>query len=248
MNKILHLLLYVIMPCTLLSISSLSGFSQSTTITGSVRGNNQEPLVGVTVAVKKSNTSVVTGANGQFSINVPSANSTLIFSHTGYVTSEILLGGKTSVDLNLKLAENELAGVVVVGYGTQRKASVTGSVATVKGDELRQTAVSNVAQGLQARIAGVQVTQNSSAPGGNVSVRVRGTNSLNGTSEPLYIVDGVQIGNSGGVNEISPLSTINPNDIESVDILKDASATAMNSEPVRPAKATTRLNRGDAIK
>jgi TonB-dependent SusC/RagA subfamily outer membrane receptor len=120
-----------------------------------------------------------------------------------------------------------LAGVVVVGYGTQRKASVTGSVATVKGDELRQTAVSNVAQGLQARIAGVQVTQNSSAPGGNVSVRIRGTNSLNGTSEPLYIVDGVQIGNSGGVNEISPLSTINPNDIESVDILKDASATAI---------------------
>src|SRR6187551_1532625 len=117
MNKILHLLLYVIMPCTLLSISSLSVFSQSSTITGTVKGNNQEPLVGVTVAVKKSNTSVVTGANGQFSINVPAANSTLVFSHTGYVTTEILLGGKTTVDVSMKLAESELAGVVVVGYG-----------------------------------------------------------------------------------------------------------------------------------
>jgi TonB-dependent SusC/RagA subfamily outer membrane receptor len=87
--------------------------------------------------------------------------------------------------------------------------------------------VANVAQGLQARVSGVQITQNSSAPGGNISVRIRGTNSINGTSEPLYIIDGLQISNGGGVNDVSPLSTINPNDIESVDVLKDASATAI---------------------
>jgi hypothetical protein len=89
--------------------------------------------------LKKVTHQLLPGTNGQFSINVPAANATLIFSHTGYLTTEILLSGKTTVDVNMKLAESELAGVVVVGYGTQRKASVTGSVATVKGDELRQT-------------------------------------------------------------------------------------------------------------
>lgn len=117
--------------------------------------------------------------------------------------------------------------VVVVGYGTQRKIETTGSIASVKADELTQMPVVNVAQGLQSRVSGVQINQNSGSPGGNVSVRIRGTNSINGNSEPLYIVDGIQISNSGGINDVSPLSTINPNDIESVEVLKDASASAI---------------------
>jgi TonB-linked SusC/RagA family outer membrane protein len=117
--------------------------------------------------------------------------------------------------------------VVVVGYGTQRKVETTGAIASVKAADLVQTPVANVAQGLQSRVAGVQVNQNTGAPGGNISVRIRGTNSINGNSEPLYVVDGIQISNSGGINDVSPLSTINPNDIESVEILKDASASAI---------------------
>ena len=210
-----------------LTVFSISAGAQSVTITGTVTGNNKELLSGVTVTDKHSKNTAVSNVNGQFSFKASSSVSILVFSYTGYQAVEFPLKGQTNLQVSMQLAKNELANVVVVGYGTQRKATVTGSVATIKGDELKQTAVSNLAQGLQARVAGVQVTQNSSAPGGNISVRVRGTNSLNGTSEPLYIVDGVQISNSGGVTDISPLSTINPNDIESIDILKDASATAI---------------------
>lgn len=216
-----------IFPLIFLTAFSVDAVAQTVTVTGTVTGNNNELLSGVTVTDKQSNNAVVSSANGQFSIKASSSTSTLVFSYTGFQTVELPLKGETNLQVSMQLANNELTNVVVVGYGTQRKAAITGSVATIKGDELKQTAVSNLAQGLQARVAGVQVTQNSSAPGGNISVRVRGTNSLNGTSEPLYIVDGVQIANSGGVTDISPLSTINPNDIESIDILKDASATAI---------------------
>ncbi|WP_276500997.1 SusC/RagA family TonB-linked outer membrane protein [Terrimonas pollutisoli] len=217
----------LIFPLILLTAFSVNAVAQTVTVAGTVTGSNNEPLSGVTVTDKQSNNAVVSNTNGQFSIKALSSSSTLVFSHTGFQAVEVSLNGQTNLKVSMQLAASELTNVVVVGYGTQRKAAITGSVATVKGDELKQTAVSNLAQGLQARVAGVQVTQNSSAPGGNISVRVRGTNSLNGTSEPLYIVDGVQIANSGGVTDISPLSTINPNDIESIDILKDASATAI---------------------
>lgn len=220
-------LFFFLFSLTLLIVFNINAVAQTVTVTGTVTGNNNEPLSGVTVTDKQSNNAVISSTNGQFSIKASSSTSTLVFSYTGFQTVELPLNGQTHLQVSMQLANNELTNVVVVGYGTQRKAAVTGSVATVKGDELKQTAVSNLAQGLQARVAGVQVTQNSSAPGGNISVRVRGTNSLNGTSEPLYIVDGVQITNGGGVTDISPLSTINPNDIESIDILKDASATAI---------------------
>lgn len=226
LKKIPRLFAFIFLLIALVAFN-LGAAAQSVTITGTVTGNNNEPLSGVTVTEKHSKNAVVSSANGQFSFTASSSAAVLVFSYTGYQTVEFPLKGQTNLQVSMQLGRNELTNVVVVGYGTQRKAAITGSVATIKGDELKQTAVSNLAQGLQARVAGVQVTQNSSAPGGNISVRVRGTNSLNGTSEPLYIVDGVQIANSGGVMDISPLSTINPNDIESIDILKDASATAI---------------------
>ncbi|MEJ7767239.1 MAG: TonB-dependent receptor [Chitinophagaceae bacterium] len=205
----------------------LTLMAQTVTITGTVTGNNNEPLPGVTIADQRSRNATVSGAMGQFSINVASASSSILFTYTGYEKFEWALKGQTVLSVNMQSSKDELTNVVVVGYGTQRKIATTGSIASIKAEDITQTPIANVAQGLQARVSGVQITQNSSAPGGNISVRIRGTNSINGTSEPLYIIDGLQISNGGGVNDVSPLSTINPNDIESVDVLKDASATAI---------------------
>ncbi|MBD0260017.1 MAG: SusC/RagA family TonB-linked outer membrane protein, partial [Cytophagales bacterium] len=184
-------------------------------------------LPGVNVSVKGTTTGTITDTQGQYSLSVPDAGAVLVFSFVGYATQEVPAGSRGTLDIRLVPDTKALGEVVVVGYGTQRKAETTGAIASVKAAELTQTPVANVAQGLQARAAGVQITQNNAAPGGNISVRIRGTNSINGTSEPLYVVDGIQITNGGGVNDVSPLSTINPNDIESVEVLKDASATAI---------------------
>ncbi len=196
-------------------------------VKGKVTGDNDDPLPGVSVVVKGTTNGTVTDAGGNYALSVPEANSILVFSFVGYTTEEVPVNNRSQINTSLVPDIKSLSEIVVVGYGTQRKAETTGAIASVKSAEITQTPVANVAQGLQARVSGVQVTQNSAAPGGNVSVRIRGTNSINGTSEPLYIVDGVQISNGGGVNEVSPLSTINPNDIESVEVLKDASSTAI---------------------
>jgi TonB-linked SusC/RagA family outer membrane protein len=170
---------------------------------------------------------VVSNDKGQFSISLSAATNSVLFSYAGYQPIEVPLNGRTVLEVNMQLAKNDLTDVVVVGYGTQRKKETTGAIASIKAAELTQTPVANVAQGLQSRISGIQINQNSGAPGGNVSMRIRGTNSITGTSEPLYIVDGIQISNGGGITDASPLSTINPNDIESVEVLKDASASAI---------------------
>ncbi|GAB3918621.1 TonB-dependent receptor [Larkinella terrae] len=182
------------------------------------------------VILKGTTQGTTTDANGQYTLSIPDASAgsaVLTFSYIGYVSQEISVGSRTSIDVSLVSDDRSLNEVVVVGYGTQRKVETTGAIASVKAADLVQTPVANVAQGLQSRVAGVQVNQNTGAPGGNISVRIRGTNSINGSSEPLYVVDGIQISNSGGITDVSPLSTINPNDIESVEILKDASASAI---------------------
>lgn len=188
---------------------------------------SSEALPGVNVIIKGTQQGTTTNANGEYQLSVPDGNTTLTFSYIGYVTQEINVANRTTLNLALQSDERSLNEVVVVGYGTQRKVETTGAIASIKAADLVQTPVANVAQGLQARVAGVQVNQNTGAPGGNISVRIRGTNSINGNSEPLYVVDGIQISNGGGINDVSPLSTINPNDIESVEILKDASASAI---------------------
>ncbi|GAB2555848.1 SusC/RagA family TonB-linked outer membrane protein [Spirosoma areae] len=214
-----------------LLLVTLAGQAQAprtTMITGRVTDSaTNEGLPGANVVVKGAQQGTTTNANGQYTLTVNEDKATLTFSSIGYVTQEIALSTKQMIDVVLKADDRSLNEVVVVGYGTQRKIETTGSIASIKAADLVQTPVVNVAQGIQARVAGVQIVQNSGAPGGNVSVRIRGTNSINGTSEPLYIVDGIQISNGGGLTDISPLSTINPNDIESVEVLKDASATAI---------------------
>lgn len=212
---------------SIMSFQVTKAFSQQLTVRGKVLDESDLPLPGANVLVKGTTIGTVTDMDGNFSIEAPSSESTLVFSYLGYISQEFPVGSQNSFEVRLSPDLSELDEVVVVGYGTQRKIETTGAIASVKSDELTQTPVANVAQGLQGRVSGVQVVQNSSAPGGSVSVRVRGTNSIRGSSEPLYIIDGVQVSNGGGVNDLSPLSTINPNDIESVEVLKDASSTAI---------------------
>lgn len=209
-----------------LTLPSLAQNTSGLTVRGRVTSGT-EALPGVNVIIKGTQQGTTTDANGQYNLVVPTSGATITFSYIGYLTQEIAVGNRSTINVSLLSDERSLSEVVVVGYGTQRKVETTGSIASIKADELVQTPVVNVAQGLQARVAGVQVNQNTGAPGGNVSVRVRGTNSINGNSEPLYVVDGIQISNGGGITDVSPLSTINPNDIESVEILKDASASAI---------------------
>ncbi|SHM73900.1 TonB-linked outer membrane protein, SusC/RagA family [Chitinophaga jiangningensis] len=203
-------------------------FGQQLTVKGKVTSaENGEILPGVTVRVKGASEGAVTNVDGRYSVTTKQGDATLVFTFTGYNSLEVPVNGRTTVDVVLQTDNKVLDEVVVVGYGTQQKANVAGAITSVKTADLKQTPISNVVQGIQGRVSGVQITQNSSAPGGSISMRIRGVNSINGTSEPLYVVDGVQLSNSGGVNDISSLSIINPNDIESVAVLKDASATAI---------------------
>lgn len=200
--------------------------AQSGTVKGKVTDEKGEAIPGVSVTVQGTQQGTLSDAEGQYTIQV-SGNATLVFSFLGYLKQEVAVANRSTVDVSLQTDTKALEEVVVVGYGTQRKVETTGSIASVKAADLVQTPVANIAQGLQARVAGVQINQNSGSPGGNISVRIRGTNSINGSSEPLYVIDGIQVSNGGGITDVSPLSTINPNDIESVEVLKDASASAI---------------------
>ncbi|MCE6989324.1 TonB-dependent receptor [Dyadobacter sp. CY323] len=200
--------------------------AQSGTVTGKVVDEKGEGIPGASVTVKGSQQGTLTTVEGTYSLE-SAGNATLVFSFVGYLREEIQVNNRSIVDITLRPDIKALEEVVVVGYGTQRRVETTGSIASVKAADLVQTPVANIAQGLQARVSGMQINQNSGAPGGNVSVRIRGTNSINGSSEPLYVIDGIQISNGGGITDVSPLSTINPNDIESVEVLKDASASAI---------------------
>ncbi|WP_223860902.1 SusC/RagA family TonB-linked outer membrane protein [Spirosoma validum] len=201
-------------------------------VTGVITDEKGVTLPGVSVLLKGADPTgrqrgTVTDSKGLFQVSVPEKGAILVISFVGYLSQEIAVGTRTNLTVQLAPDTKALDEVIVVGYGTQRRIETTGAIASVKAADLLQTPVANVAQGLQARVAGVQITQNSGAPGGNVSVRIRGTNSINGSSEPLYVIDGIQISNSGGITDVSPLSQINPNDIESIEVLKDASSTAI---------------------
>jgi TonB-linked SusC/RagA family outer membrane protein len=196
-------------------------------VKGRVTDTNGLPLEGVTVSVKGKSISAITDKEGYYSIDVEDQKAVLIFSYVGYKSSEVMVGANQSIAVKLVEDIRDLNQIVVVGYGTRSKRSLTGSIASVKADDIKATPVANLAQGLQGRVAGLDMRQNSGTPGGNISIRIRGTNSINGTSEPLYVIDGIQISATSAINAANPLSQINPADIESVEILKDATATAI---------------------
>jgi TonB-linked SusC/RagA family outer membrane protein len=196
-------------------------------VTGTITDEKGVTLPGVSVLLKGTQRGTVTDGKGAFRLAVPTNSAILVFSFVGYVPQEVAIENRTTFDIQLALDNKALGEVVVVGYGTRTKTSLTGSIASIKADELKVTPVANLAQGIQGRVSGLDMRQNSGTPGGNISVRIRGTNSINGTSEPLYVIDGIQISATSAVNAANPLSQINPSDIESVEVLKDASATAI---------------------
>lgn len=209
----------------LLVFSASATFGQTGTISGVIKAEaDGEPLFGATIKVKGSNTISITDLNGGYTIKA-NRGQTLVFSFMGYLTKEVKVGNTSRVDVLLKEDTELLDELVVVGYGTMRRSDLTGSVVSVTGEEMKKTVVTSLDQALQGRIAGVQVTQNSGTPGGGVSVSIRGINSFNG-NEPLYVIDGIVISDDASENS-SVLNSVNPSDIISVEVLKDASATAI---------------------
>lgn len=208
------------------------------TVSGRTLDESGVELPGVSVRVKGTNTGAVSDFDGNYSIQVPDANAVLVFSYVGFKTVEINVGGRSSVDVTLEEDLQQLDEVVVVGYGTQRKEAVTGSVASVKGGEIREMPAPNISQAIQGRVAGVEMTPTSSKPGASMQIRIRGTRSLNASNDPLVVLDGIPFGGSIG--------DINPNDIKSLDILKDASATAIYGSRGANGVILVTTNRGQA--
>jgi len=209
--------------------------AQTPEVKGKVTTAGGNPLPGVSISVKGSSQGISTDDNGFFHLIHPSGKDTLVVTHVGYLTQLIALRGRSSVDIRLEEDKNELSQIMVIGYGTARKSDLTGSVISVRSDELKATPATSLDQALQGRAAGVQVTQISGKPGAETSIRIRGTSSINAGNEPLYVIDGMLVSSDGGDlttgvtrgPRIGPLSSINPGDIESIEILKDASATAI---------------------
>lgn len=202
------------------STTSAAFFAKDVIIKGTVKGEGGGVLQGVAVNVKGTNISAGTNAAGAFTISAPEG-STLVFTYVGYVTQSINITNKTVINVTMAMDfdKYKIDEVVVVGYGTQKKRDVTGAVGSVAMKDIENVPVTRADQILQGRVSGVQVTQTNSEPGGNISIRIRGTNSITAGNEPLFVIDGFP-----GAGD---LNSINPNDIESIDVLKDASATAI---------------------
>jgi TonB-linked SusC/RagA family outer membrane protein len=188
------------------------------TITGTVTNEKSEPVANASVTVKGTSTGTTTNASGRYSLSVPD-NATLVFSYVGYADRELRVGSGTSLDAQLQLSDKELDQVIVVGYGTQRKEAVTGSVASISGNIMREVPAPNISQALQGRLAGVEMSQTSTRPGATMQIRIRGTRSLSADNNPLIVLDGIPF--------IGSIADINPNDVKSIEVLKDASATAV---------------------
>jgi len=215
-------LTYKVVSNDLLVISpeSSDDLLKQTIVKGKVTDEAGEPLIGVSINVKGTHNGTSSGIDGQFTISVNEKNATLVFSYLGFQNTEVSVSDKSSINVVMKAAAANLQEVVVVGYGTQKKKDVTGSVSSVTADSYKDQPVVTTATALQGRAAGVSISSNTGAPGGSMKIRIRGANSINADNNPLIVVDGVALSNV-------TLQDINVNDIASTDILKDASATAI---------------------
>jgi TonB-linked SusC/RagA family outer membrane protein len=219
--------------------------AQGTVIKGTVTDDKGVTLPGVTVTVKGMQVNAITDVNGKYTIQVPPAGNTLVFSFIGMERQEVSIGTKTTINVTMALSSTALSEVIVtnIGYGTQRRQDVNGAISSISAKDIQDLPQPSIDQMLQGKAAGVTVTSNSGEPGSATSVHIRGINNF-GSSEPLYVIDGVEVsgnapnGYSGGAQlnspgssnmetSVSPLAMLNPNDIESIDILKDASASAI---------------------
>lgn len=201
----------------LLLLCSVPGFAQTKSVNGTIIDSTGEPLIGVNVSVKGTTTGTISDLDGKYTLQVPSNNAVLVFSFIGYKAEEVAVGANTMINLTMKDDTQLIDEVVVVGYGVQKKETVTGSVSTVKGDELLKSPVANLSNAIAGRMSGVITFQRSGEPGNDGStIRIRGSNTL-GNNDPLIVIDGVAA-RAGG------LDRLDPNEIENMSVLKDASA------------------------
>ncbi|MEO5564737.1 MAG: TonB-dependent receptor plug domain-containing protein, partial [Chitinophagaceae bacterium] len=191
-------------------------------MSGIVTNDKGEPLVGVTVSEKNKSNAVSTDERGYYSIRVADENAVLVFTSVGYESQEAGVSNLQSLSMVLKTSNKALDEVIVVGYGTQKRSDVTGTVTSVPKERLSKIPVTNILHAIEGSVAGVNVTQTSSVPGSSASVLVRGATSITGSTGPLVVLDGIPYSSTGGT-----INDINPNDIASIEILKDASATAI---------------------
>lgn len=217
---------------SLITLNSGTGRFQVTifkdiAVRGTVKDENGEALQGASVVVKGTTTGTMTDLKGNFTLNVPSSQSVLVISFTGLATKELPVGNQSVFNIQLHADNETLQEVVVVGYGTQRKSDVTGAVGSVKESQLRERPAASLNQALAGRIAGVQVNSNSGRPGGQTNIRIRGFSSINTTNNPLYVIDGVILPVGSQTQNSNAIDYLNPNDIASVEVLKDASSTAI---------------------
>lgn len=200
--------------------------AQTTTVRGVVRDDSGQPLPGVNVIVAGTTNGTITDMDGRYQLQAP-ADASLTYSFIGYETQTQEIGGRSSIDISLVEESLDMDEIVVVGYGQMKRSDLTGSVVSVSDEAIKKSVITSVDQVLQGRAAGVQVQQNSGTPGGSSTIRIRGINSLNASNEPIFVIDGVVIDGSTGSGTDNALASINPSDIVSMDVLKDASATAI---------------------
>jgi iron complex outermembrane receptor protein len=205
-------------------------FQQTNLVKGKVTEADNKGLEGVVVAIKGSTKRVITDKNGNYEIAISSNNSNsaiLVFTYAGYTTSEMEVAGNKVINVVLKQSTTDLGDVVVVGYGTKRKKDITSAVKSVKSEFFNKGVISSPEQLIQGKVAGVNVTSSTGEPGASINISVRGPGGVRSGSTPLFVIDGLPLDNSGTGGAGNPLSFINPQDIESMDVLKDASATAI---------------------
>jgi TonB-dependent starch-binding outer membrane protein SusC len=201
-------------------LPSLKAQNTSFSISGKVTDDNGKGMPSVTVSIKGSKTSTFTDSDGSYTITAPSSKSVLLFTYVGYDVKEIAVNDKSStLNISLSISQKQLEDVVVIGYGTKKKSDVTGAVASISGEKLRSVPATNLTNALQGRIPGVEVAATSFRPGSGSRIRIRGNRSLSASNEPLYVVDGIPVSYT--------IDDMNPTDVESIDVLKDAASTAI---------------------
>ena len=210
----------------LLCLVPLWSYAQSISINGTFKDNSGEPIIGASILQKGTTNGTISDFDGKFTLNVPS-NSSIIVSFIGYKEQEIAITGKTQFDIVMIEDAEVLDEVVVVGYGQMKRSDLTGAVVSVNDQAIKKSVPTSIDQVLQGRAAGVQIQANTGTPGGSSSIRIRGINSLNATNQPIFVIDGVVVDSSSDDDTNNPLASINPSDIVSMDVLKDASATAI---------------------
>jgi TonB-dependent starch-binding outer membrane protein SusC len=216
----LTILLSIFITSSVLADNGNNSAAQKQKVTGTVYdATTKEPLIGVNVVIQGTTIGAITDANGRYSIDVPDINSVLILSYMGYVTQNVTVNNQSVIDIQLQPDVQKLNEVIVVGYGTTKKSDITGSVTSVNTKDIMKLAPTNILQGLKGQAAGVMVSAQDGSPDANSAVQIRGVGTVFGTTKPLYVIDGVVVGDNANF--------LSPSDVESVEILKDASATAI---------------------